>query len=430
MKKHIQHYTLSSMDELFTKLQTINPWNNFSLDLGYLRSDYLKKLHSQTGNRLIKVLIGQRRTGKSFLLRQFINQLLKSGINPHNIFYLNKEYIEFDAIKTHQDLLKLIDYAQKQLQPSGKVYLLLDEIQQIKSWEKLVNALAQDPQKNYELYITGSNSRLLSSELATLLSGRYIQLDIFPFSYQEFIDYQNLPSNRQTYINYLESGGLPELFHLQSTETKRQYLMSLRDSIVLKDIVHRYKIKDIYLLEQLFNFLVNNIGNLTSVNKIVGYLNSHKVNTNFETLSNYVTYLQQALLIHEAKRYDIRGKNLLDGERKYYPNDLAFRTYLSSSFDPGFGQRLENNLFLHFLRQGYTVYVGTLSGNEIDFVIEKDNQKQYVQSAYTIADPQTADREIAPLEKIKDAYPKAVITLDEASFGNKNGIQHQLAWQV
>src|SRR3989344_6911701 len=249
------------MDELFTKLQTINPWNNFSLDLGYLRSDYLKKLHSQTGNRLIKVLIGQRRTGKSFLLRQFINQLLKSGINPHNIFYLNKEYIEFDAIKTHQDLLKLIDYAQKQLQPSGKVYLLLDEIQQIKSWEKLVNALAQDPQKNYELYITGSNSRLLSSELATLLSGRYIQLDIFPFSYQEFIDYQNLPSNRQTYINYLESGGLPELFHLQSTETKRQYLMSLRDSIVLKDIVHRYKIKDIYLLEQLFNFLVNNIGN-------------------------------------------------------------------------------------------------------------------------------------------------------------------------
>ena len=416
------------MDDNFDSLRRFNHWDGQVLDSGFKRVKYLDSIGSFIGNKLVKVLVGQRRTGKSFLLRQIAQNLIASGVAPHQIFYLNKEFIEFDFVKNYIDLDQLINVYHEKLTPKGKVYLFLDEIQDIEGWERIVNSYAQDFTREYEIFISGSNSNMLSGELATLLSGRYVRFEIFPFSYPEYLGYTNESQGKTSCLNYMQSGGLPELFVLPNEETKRHYVAAVKDTVLLRDVIQRHSIKDPKLLEDVFIYLVNNASNLLSINNVVNFLKSKGRKTSFETIANYVGYIEDTFLIHRADRFDIRGKDTISGNSKYYANDLSYRNYLFSGFGYGVGYQLENLIYLSLKRLGFSVYVGVLPNKEVDFVAKKSDHTIYVQCAYLLSDENTVKREYSALEAIRDHHPKLLVTLDEISFPQRNGILHVQAW--
>jgi len=418
------------MNDFFAVLQEYNFWDNKTIHSGFIRDTYLKKILLYTNNGLIKVLCGQRRSGKSYIMRQIIANLIKNGVPAKNIFYLNKEIYAFDKIKTANQVFELLNIYREKLNPISKIYVFIDEIQEIDEWERLINSLSQDYINEFEVFISGSNSQLLSGELATILSGRYIQFEITPFSFYEFTAYYKLTKNRDSFITYLKKGGLPELLNFTNTETARHYVSSLKDTIVLRDIVQRYKIKDTYLLESLFRFLIDNIGNLCSVNSIVNYLKAQKINTNYDTIAGYINYLKQTYIIHEVERYDIKGKNVLSGVKKYYLNDLAFKNYLSSGFDIGMSQHLENAIYMYFRSEGYTIHVGTIKNLEIDFVLQKENDIKYIQVTRQLTSNEIIEREFGNMEKILNNYEKMVVSMDEFSIGTRKGIKHYCAWEL
>ncbi len=418
------------MDFFLDRLEKHNYWHGQDIESGIMRPSYLEKLAEFSGNRLAKVLVGQRRTGKSYLLKQLIRNLVGDGVPPQNIFYLNKEDLDFADLVDYVQLDSTIRSYLQRVAGSGKVYLLLDEVQEINGWEKLVASYAGDDKQEFEIFITGSNSYMLSSELGTYLSGRYVPIPVFPFSFPEFLEAYGLQSDRRALMTYLRQGGLPELMSLETEESRRHYVMALRDSILLNDIVRKFGVQDVGLLERLFHFLCANIGSLFSVNKLVNHLNSSGYKTNFETIARYVDHLERALLIHQCSRYDIRGKDILTGARKYYVNDAAFREYLAPGFEPGFSRRLENCLYLHFKAKGYEVHVGKSRSLEVDFVLEKGQERIYMQACYMLSDEAVIEREYRRLEAIRDNHPKVVVSMDDAEFGTRNGIRHQLAWDV
>lgn len=418
------------MVEIFKSLKKYNAWNGEKIDAGFVRKMYTEKIGKFSGNNLIKVILGQRRVGKSFVMRQLMQALIKGGTNPKNIFYLNKELVDFDAVKSYKDLKKLLDIYKKELKIKGRVFVFLDEVQEIEGWEKIVNSLSQDYKQKHEIFISGSNSKMLSSELATYLSGRYVDFTVYPFLFDEYIEFKKIPRNKEGYLAYLKTGGLPELFNLPSEEMKVHYLSALKDTILLKDVIQRHEIKDARLLENLFKFLADNIGNLFSVSSMVQFLGSRKIKTNHETIGNYLGYILEAYVFYEVERFDIKGKNILSSNKKYYLNDLSFRNYLSSSFDFGLGKHLENAVYIYFRALGYKIYVGSIGKKEIDFIVEKGREKKYIQTAYSLSDKKVALREFGNLEEIRDAHEKIVISLDDVSLGTKNGIKHICAWEL
>ncbi|MBX2932202.1 MAG: ATP-binding protein [Chitinophagaceae bacterium] len=395
-----------------------------------MRESYTNNILNYSNNKLIKVLVGQRRSGKNYLLRQIAHYFIKNGVHPKNIFYINKEFIDFDFITHYKDLEKLVKLYKAKLKPKGKIYLFIDEIQNIAEWERFVNSYSQDFTEDYELYISGSNSKMFSGELATLLSGRYVSFEIFPFSFVEYANITHQEINRQTYISYMESGGLPELFVLPDEETKRHYTASVKDTVLLRGIIQRYAIKDPKLLEDIFVYLVNNASNLLSVNNIANYFKSKGRKTTYDTVANYINYIEDTFLIHKAERYDIKGKETISGNCKYYSNDLSYKNYLYSGFGYGVGYMLENLVYLELLHAGYKVFVGAMLNKEIDFVAKKADRLMYVQSAYLLLDKATINREYASLEAIKDNYEKIVVSLDEVQFPQNKGIKHIQAWQL
>ncbi len=418
------------MKEYFNKLKRYNFWNGNVPQIGFHRTLYLQKIEAFTNNKLIKVIVGQRRVGKSYILRQIAKNLIENGVEPNQIFYLNKEYIVFDFIKDYQDLDALIQYYKEQEKPKGKIYLFIDEIQNIECWEKLVNSYAQDFSTSYELFISGSNSKMLSGELASLLSGRYVSFEVFPFSFSEYLGINNLEKNKTNYAHYLQSGGLPELFVLPNEETKRHYISSVKDTVLLRDIIQKNAIKEPKLLEDIFVYLVNNASNLMSINNITNYLKSAGRKTTFDTVSNYIGFIEDTFLIHKAERFDIKGKETIAGNAKYYANDLCYKNYLYSGFGYGIGYLLENLVYLALCRAGYEVFVGVLPNKEVDFVAKKADETIYVQCAYLLQDESTVEREFAALESIADNYPKIVVSMDDISLPSRNGIHHIQVWEI
>lgn len=418
------------MEEKFRILEKYNFWKGKPPHQGFLRTDYLNTIRGYCNNKLVKVIVGQRRTGKSYILRQIANDLINNGVHPHNIFYLNKEYIDFDFVNHYIDLEQLIKQYQLALKPQGKIYLFLDEIQNIEQWERLVNSYSQDFTQSYELFISGSNSNMLSGELATLLSGRYVNFEIFPFSFKEYTGITKQNSNKESYINYMKTGGLPELFVLPNEETKRHYVASVKDTVLLRDVIQRHAIKDPKLLEEIFIYLVNNTSNLLSINNITNYLKSKGRKTTYDTIANYIAYIEDTFLMHKVERFDIKGKDTIAGNVKYYSNDLAYKNYLYAGFGYGIGYQLENLIYLELRRSGYEVYIGVLPNKEVDFVAIKADQKLYIQSAYLLIDEPTINREYTSLEAIKDHYPKIVVSLDDISLPINKGIIHLNAWKL
>jgi len=275
------------MEEKFNVIGKYNFWDEKTPELGYYRVDYADKIFTYTGNRLVKVLIGQRRSGKSYILRQLANNLISSGIDRKNILYVNKEYTDFDFIANYNDLDNFVKFYKKRLNVSGKIYLFIDEIQNITAWERFVNSYSQDFVDEYEIFISGSNSKMLSGELASLLSGRYVEFEIFPFSFSEYLGILQKNDTKQSFIEYMESGGLPELFNLQNDEIKRNYVSGIKDTVFLRDIIQRYNIKEPKLLEDIFVFLVNNAANLVSITNVVNYFKSLGRKTTYDTVSAY-----------------------------------------------------------------------------------------------------------------------------------------------
>lgn len=416
------------MEEKYNLIRKYNFWDKKTPELGFYRASYTNKIFTYTGNRLVKVLIGQRRTGKSYILRQLINKLIDNGINRENILYVNKEYTDFDFICDYTALDNFVKFYKKQLNVSGKVYLFIDEIQNIAGWEHFVNSYSQDFVDEYEIFISGSNSKMLSGELATLLSGRYVEFEVFPFCFSEYLGILQKESNKQNFIEYMESGGLPELFNLSTNEIKCNYVSAIKDTVFLRDIIHRYNVKEPKLLEDIFVFLVNNAANLVSIPNIVNYFKSWGRKTTYDTISAYIGYMEDSFLVHKSERYDIRGKDTISGNCKYYINDLAYKNYLYTGFGYGIGYKLENLVYLNLKRAGYKIYTGVFRDKEVDFVALKDDKVLYVQVTYLMTDEQIITREYLPLESISDNYEKVVVSLDDIQFPQKNGIKHEQIW--
>ena len=398
--------------------------------MGVDRKEYIQKLVDYQQSKLIKVLVGQRRVGKSHILRQYIQHLINQGVNPINTLYINKEYTDFDFIEKYQDLDGFIKLYIKEKKVKGKIHVFIDEVQRIEGWEKLINSLSQDYTKEFEIIITGSNSDLLSGELSSLLSGRYVQFLILPLSFEEYVSFTNVEANRTNYMHYLQSGGLPELIHLPVEETKRHYLGALRDTVLLRDVVQRYQVKDTTLLSDVFSYLVNNTSNLFSINNLVNYFKSKNRKTNYETLSNYIQYILQTYVVYKCERYDIKGKEIIAGNAKYYLNDLSFKNLLYPGFTHGYGYLLENLVYIELLRNGFTPYVGTLKNKEVDFVALKNGKQIYIQVSYTLTEIETIDREYASLLSIKDNYEKWIVSMDEIPLQDRKGIKNIQAWKL
>lgn len=413
-----------------SKLAEVNYWDHPPKNTRFVRQDYLATILSYLDSNVLKVLVGQRRCGKSTLLKQAIAELLQRGTPPNNILYLNFELHQLQFIQSHEILADVIETYYKERKPKGKVTIFLDEIQEVESWEKTVNSYLANERFDIDFFLTGSNANLLSTELSTYVTGRYIEMPIFPFSFQEYCDYHNILISRESMIRYLEDSGLPELFSLSEKHQKISYVNALKDSILMNDVIKRFSVKNPKLLALLLDFLTDNIGKLFSINTITNKLKSTGMTINLVTLTNYIHYLELTFLIRCARRYDVRGKKILEGERKYYLNDLGFHNYWQSSFDNNITRRLENDVYLTLLQAGYQVYVGNIHQVEIDFVAEKENKIIYIQVTYLLHDEDVIQREYGNLEKIKDHWPKWVVSMDDIALPAKNGIEHVQIWRL
>ncbi len=418
------------MDEYLDLITPYNLWFGNTLPIGFPRESYTERLLRYTGNRLIKVLTGQRRVGKSFIMRQLATELISKGVKPQNTIFINRELSVFDFIQTSDDLNHLISSYRNRFQQEGKIYVFIDEVQEIKDWERAVNSMSQDYTVDFEIFISGSNSRLLSGELASLLSGRYIVLSVFPFSFSEFRGVHNLDNNRQSFLQYMHEGGLPELINLPDDDVKQRYIAGLRDSIMLKDIVKRYGIKDVGLLESLFAYIVNNSSNLVSITGIANFLKSRGSKSSYDTISTYLVYLKEAYMIHKSERFNISGKELLAGNFKAYPNDQAYHNYLFPSVRFGSGYILEGIVYMELIRKGYKVNTGIIRDKEVDFIAIKNDKTLYIQVAYMLTDEATAEREYQSLEYVKGIGEKLLVTLDDVHYPTRNGVRHVQAWKL
>lgn len=418
------------MNEKLSSVAKYNFWGKEDFNVGFPRTGYTEKIRDFTGNRLIKVLVGQRRTGKSYILRQVAKNLINSGVKPENTLFINKEFIEYDFLTDYNALHDFIKSYLNEFKPKGRVCFFIDEIQNIDGWERLVNSYSQDYTAEYEFFISGSNSKMISAELATLLTGRYITFPVFPFSFNEYCGITGSEISKTAYTEYMQSGGLPELFVLPGAETKRNYVSAIKDTVLLRDIIQRQNIREPGLLEDIFVYLVNNASNLISVSNIFNYFKGLGRKTSYDIVANYTGYLQDAFLVHRCERYDIRGKQTIAGNVKFYTNDLAYKNYLYPGFGYGFGYMLENLVYLELRRAGYEVYTGSVRNREVDFIARKADRLLYLQSAYLLSEPETIAREFGALEEINDNFEKIVVTLDDLVMPSNKGIKHVQAWKL
>lgn len=386
------------------------------------RELYVNQIKKMLESEQIKVITGVRRCGKSYLLDFIINTLKKDGVNESHIIKLPMEDMSFGFLKDPDVCHK---YLLDKMTDENKYYILIDEVQLINDWEKVVNSLRL---RNASIIITGSNSIVLSGELASLLSGRYVEFQLKTVSFSEY--YNSLCKEnshvdlRQTMEYYIANGGYPIILSSNLDEMQVSSIVTdIFHSTVLKDAVARNDLKDEALMGKLVDYLFDNVGNLISIRKIVDYLNSNGTKTNVQTISNYIKALEKAFIVEKAPRYDVKGKELLSSIDKYYVADHSLM-YVRKGFSFEYiGQVLENIVFNDLKRRGYKVYVGKLGEKEIDFIAEKPNEKIYVQVSYTIASKDTLNRELEPLKEIKDNYKKYIVTMDSLASGNNEGIE-------
>lgn len=383
------------------------------------RELYLQKIKPYVNKPIIKVITGIRRSGKSELLKMICDELLQEGIPEDNIVYLNFESLRWDDLLNS---MALYNHLCKEIKPNSKTYIFLDEIQEVENWEKVVNSLMAD--FDVDIYITGSNSRMLSSELSTYLTGRYIEIPVFTLSLSEFMAFHSIKEKDVAFPRYIREGGFPSAHNAEHSENEIYKIVSdIYASALLRDTIQRHNIRNIDMLERLVGYLMVNLGNIFSAKNISAYLKSQQRKIDTETLYNYIHALESSFIIHKVSRYDLKGKDVLQTNEKIYFADLSL-LYSRYGYMPDLiAGYLENLVYLHLLRKEYKVYVGKTGTFEIDFVAFKGNDTMYIQVTYTMENEETRNREIRPLQQIKDNYPKYVVVADKLLCGNINGIQ-------
>ena len=384
-----------------------------------VRDKYINKVIPFINTDLIKVLIGQRRVGKSYLLKTIINHI-KTNNKKANIIYIDKELSDFDFIS---DYNSLIAHTESKIKILKTNYLFIDEIQDIQQFEKALRHFQN--KQSVDIYCTGSNANLLSGELATFLSGRYIEIKINTLSYLEFLEFHTLENNNESLAKYLKWGGLPFIKNLvKQDEVIFDYLRNITSTIIYKDVIQRYKVRNVDFFENLIHYLANNTGNLFTAKKISDYLKSQKIDISTKVVLSYLLYLQNAFLIYKLKRINLFGKNIFTTNNKYFFEDWGLRNALLGLSHFNAPSVLENVVFIHLINLGYEVGIGVVNEQEIDFVAKKNGEILYVQVAYLITDENVQLREFGNLLLIKDNYPKYVISLDEYLIGSYKGVKH------
>ena len=387
------------------------------------RPEYLNQLIQNRDVDLVKIVTGIRRCGKSSLLDLFHQYLLDSGVPESNIIHINLESLRFRQLS---DYLSFYDYVSDNIPPSGKTYLIFDELQVVEHWEKAIESFRLD--FDVDIYITGSNAYLLSTEFSTYLSGRYVEIRMLPLSFKEFLTFYSFAPNitiEEKFQRYLQFGGMPILREYNFNEARiNQALEGIYSTIVLRDIVGRNKQIDQDTLHKIMLFLCSNIGSITSPNNIANVLSSDKrSNIAGKTVNRYISLLNNAFIFYSVGRYDVKGKQLLKTLEKNYITDIGFRNMLLGYRDTDRGHILENIVFLELLRRDYRVYIGKVSENEIDFVAEKPDDKLYIQVTESMQSPETRERELKPLNMIPDNYEKIVLSMDRSYINSYGGIR-------
>ena len=382
-----------------------------------IRQNYLDKIIRLQNTPDIKVITGMKRSGKSILLKEFMDYIIKNDSNT-NIVFINFQDIEFEELLEYHNLHK---YALDNFKEGMYNLLIIDEVQLCKKFELAINSLHS---KNiFDIYITGSNAFLLSSDLATLFTGRTMSIEVFPFSFKEYLDYYNSNDDIDLMFNaYLKEGGMPGSLVYEDIVNKYNYLSDFFNTVLLRDLINKYKIRNQNEIKKLSEYMMDNIGNILSPNNICNCLNNDKVNITRKTISKYLNYFENSFMFYKAKRYDIVGKKYLSNSDKYYLSDVGFRYAINGTRNLDYGRCLENIVYLELLRRSYEVYVGKLYTKEIDFVAIKQNEKIYIQVSEFIDNEKTFEREYVPLLSIKDAYPKMIIARTKTNTYDYNGI--------
>lgn len=377
------------------------------------RQQYLEKLKKLKDLQIIKVVTGFRRCGKSTLLTQFEEYLKECGVESSQIISINFEKIEFEHLQNYK---AMYDYVVERLHPEKTTYIFLDEVQLVEDYQKAVDSLFV--RDKVDLYITGSNARMLSGELATLLSGRYVEIEMLPLSFAEYYELVG-GDKRDAWKRYFTNGGLPYTAYINDEDILHDYLLGIYNTVLLKDVVERKKIQDIPLLRSVVKFLFDNIGNIVSSKKISDSLVSYGRKTTSVTVENYIESLSEAYVVYKAERYDVKGKQHLKSLEKYYAVDMGLRKLLLGQKNTDIGHILENIVYFELVRRGFEVCIGKVDDLEIDFIAEKDGDKEYYQVSASVLDPNTFEREIEPLRRVHDNYPKYIVTMDEITSNNE-----------
>ena len=392
-----------------------------------IRELYMQQIRDFIDKPVVKVITGMRRTGKSALLEMTIDELLQRGVRKENTFYANFESLRYEKLKDYRALYEAVTQAAEEA--DGRLYILLDEIQEVSEWEKAVNSFRVD--FDCDIFITGSNAKLLAGELATLLAGRYVEIRVYPLSFAEYLDFANADEARKTqsqqehFADYLRFGGLPGIHQMKWEEPLiMQYLADIYRSVLLKDVIQRSGIRDTALLESIALYLMDNIGNIFSAKTISDFLKNQGRKLSTETVYTYIKALESAFLIHKVSRFDIKGKRMLETQEKYYLSDLGLRHAILGYRDNDIGGVLENVVYLELLRRGYSVTIGKQGVAEVDFVANKTDDRLYVQVCYVLTEDNT-EREFSSLETITDNYEKVVLSTDYLLSFNRNGVRQK-----
>lgn len=380
---------------------------------------YLDRLKRLYGTPDIKIITGLRRSGKSELLRSFVNYLKKSYTDI-NVIRIDFGDLKYDSLKNYKSLY---DYVEKMYDDSLKNVLIVDEVQLCEKFELAINSFHNS--KNYDIYLTGSNAFLLSSDLATLFTGRFIEIPLYPFSFEEYCSYFDIDRDYSEHLqDYLARGGLSGSYVYNNKEDRADYINDAYKTLIKRDLIDRYNLSDEVLLDNLAEFLMDNISNLTNANNISKVLNYNKIATNHVTIGNYIKYLCNAFMFYKVKRYDIKGKKYLGTNDKYYLSDLSFRYAILGVRNIDYGRAYENIVAIELLRRGYDIYVGTLYQKEIDFVAMKGDEKIYIQVSDDVSSEKTMQRELEPLLSIRDAYPKMILSNTKHPMSLIDGVKH------
>jgi predicted AAA+ superfamily ATPase len=385
----------------------------------YKREYYLQKVRPFIDKQLIKVFTGQRRVGKSYLMMQIRDEIQERKPDA-NIIYINLEKLEFSKIKNFTQLAEYIATHTKEVNN----YLFIDEIQEIEGFEKVLRSLVSEA--NFDIYCTGSNARMLSGEFATYLSGRQIEIRVHSLSYPEFLEFHQLTNNINTLNLYLQFGGMPYLINLHDdNEIKSEYLNNILNTILFRDIVSRFDIRDISFLENLIRYIADNVGSLLSATNISKFLKSQNIQKSTQSIINYIEYIENSFIINRVRRLNLQGKKIIESGEKFYYEDLGIRNQIVGFNISEIQIIIENAVYNHLLFKGYKVFVGKIQNTEIDFVAEKNGETVYLQVAYLLKDESTINREFGNLLKINDNFPKYVISYDSLTASNTyKGIKH------